>query len=240
MHPPAEPYTLFPLGDSALTIQFGNGISESINREVMERFRQLQQSDLPGIREWVPAYCSITVYYDIMALRKFPGTGQTVQHWVAQQLRDILDKKAAAGITEERIVKIPVCYDPEYAPDLSFFSRENNCSHEELIALHTGRTYMVYMLGFLPGFPYMGEVADRLVAPRKPQPVNIKAGSVGIAGRQTGIYPLDSPGGWQVIGRTPLRLFDKEKEEPALLRPGDRVRFYAISKEEFREKEAME
>jgi inhibitor of KinA len=111
----------------------------------------------------------------------------------------------------------------------------NDISPEEVIALHTSKTYRVFMLGFLPGFAYMGQVDEKIAMPRKPQPVNIAAGSVGIAGRQTGIYPLDSPGGWQIIGKTPLKLFDAEREDPVLLQAGDHVQFFSISKNDFRE-----
>jgi inhibitor of KinA len=131
------------------------------------------------------------------------------------------------------LIRIPVCYDPAFAPDMIRLSAAKKCTPEELIGLHTAATYKVYMLGFLPGFAYMGGTDERIAMPRKPQPVKVMAGSVGIAGRQTGIYPLDSPGGWHIIGRTPLRMFDPAAKKPVLLNTGDRVQFYTISKNEF-------
>lgn len=229
----AYPYQIFPLGDNAVTIDFGNRVSETLNREVISRYRQIEALALPWIKELVPAYSSLTVYYDLLSLYPFKEQGQTAIERVIEQLRSLLEQPGAATGEQERLLRIPVCYEPEFAPDLAFVLKEKNISAGELIALHTGIIYKVYMLGFLPGFAYMGEVDERIALPRKPQPVDTRAGSVGIAGKQTGIYPLNSPGGWQIIGRTPYSLFDKEKEEPALLRPGDRVQFYSISRNEF-------
>ena len=131
------------------------------------------------------------------------------------------------------IMNIPVCYDEEFGVDLQRIVEEKKLSKDEVIRLHCGKQYRVFMLGFLPGFPYMGEVDEKIAMPRKSEPKAVAAGSVAIAGRQTGIYPLASPGGWSVIGRTPLKLFDPEKERPTLLNAGDTVEFYSISKEEF-------
>ena len=128
---------------------------------------------------------------------------------------------------------IPVCYDDEFAIDLPWIAEQKNLTREEIVLLHSSRQYHVYMLGFLPGFSYMGEVDERIVVPRKPEPLPISAGSVGIAGKQTGIYPLNSPGGWQIIGRTPLKMFNKDNDEPCLLKAGDSVEFYSITIDEF-------
>jgi inhibitor of KinA len=227
------PYRIFPLGDAAITVDFGNCIDEAINKEVIARFNQLQQHQLPGMIEAVPAYSSLTVYYDLMALKKKIPPGQAIFEWMKLQLEERLQQPVLQNQSTNRLVKIPVCYDDEFAADIQHLAEAKNISVDEVIQIHTAKPYRVYMLGFLPGFVYMGEVDEKIVMPRKPQPVNIKAGSVGIAGKQTGIYPLASPGGWQIIGRTPLKLFDKEKEEPTLLRAGDMVQFYSISKKEF-------
>ncbi len=227
------PYRVFPLGDSAITVDFGNCIDEAVNKEVIRRFHQLQQQPFPGMIEAVPAYSSLTVYYDMLALRKKVTYGLTIFEWVQQQLLERLNQPAEHLISKERLVKIPVCYEKEFASDIQQLATTKNISVEEVIELHTSKNYKVYMLGFLPGFTYMGEVDEKIAIPRKPQPVNIVAGSVGIAGKQTGIYPLASPGGWQIIGRTPLKLFDLEREEPILLRAGDTVQFYSITKNEF-------
>ncbi len=235
MNSPIIPYRFFPLGDSAITVDFGNCIDETINKEVIRRFNQLQQDPLAGMIEAVPAYSSLTIHYDVMALKNKLTAGSTVFEWVQQQLLEKLQQSIEHKELKERLVEIPVCYEKEFALDINQLAAIKNISVEEVIQIHTARSYKVYMLGFLPGFSYMGEVDEKIVVPRKPQPVNIVAGSVGIAGKQTGIYPMASPGGWQIIGRTPLKLFDVEKEEPTLLRAGDVVQFYSISKKEFEE-----
>jgi len=131
------------------------------------------------------------------------------------------------------LIRIPVCYDNEFAIDLPWIAEQKSLTREEIIRLHSSRQYHVYMLGFLPGFSYMGEVDEKIIVRRKPEPQQILAGSVGIAGKQTGIYPLNSPGGWQIIGRTPLKMFNKDNIEPCLLKAGDAVEFYSITSEEF-------
>ena len=227
------PYRIFPLGDNALTIDFGNVIQPSINKEVIARFNQLQSQPILGMIEAIPAYSSLTIYYDVPKLKKIIGPGKTVFDWMKEKLEVIIKDPAPEKLMAERFVKIPVCYDNEYAPDIQQLAATKNISVEEVIQIHSSINYKVFMLGFLPGFVYMGEVDERIVMPRKQEPQNVVHGSVGIAGKQTGIYPLASPGGWQIIGRTPLELFDAEREEPALLKAGDIVQFYAINKNEF-------
>ena len=226
-------YKIFPLGDNAVTINFGNIINEDINKEVIARFNQLQQQPLPGVIETVPAYSSLTVYYDVFSLKKTVPAGISLFDYMKQLLDKKLQEPAQEHLIAERVMKVPVCYETGFAADIKQLALAKNISIEEVIQIHTSKMYKVYMLGFLPGFPYMGELDEKIAMPRKPQPVNIAAGSVGIAGKQTGIYPLDSPGGWQIIGRTPLQLFDGTKEEATLLRAGDTVQFYSISKDEF-------
>ena len=227
------PYRIFSLGDSAITVDFGNYIDETISKEVIRRFNQLQQQPFPGMIEAVPAYSSLTIHYDLLALKKKGTEGLTIFQWVEQQLLERLNQLAEHSAPKERLMKIPVCYEKDFAPDIQQLASAKNISVDEVIETHLSKTYKVYMLGFLPGFTYMGEVDEKIVISRKPQPVNIIAGSVGIAGKQTGIYPLASPGGWQIIGRTPVKLFDMKRDEPALLRAGDTVQFYSISKSEF-------
>lgn len=203
--------------------------------------------------EVVPAYSSFTVFYDLKILKNKIQSHKTVFGWMKLQLEDRLQQPVQQNESEERLVNIPVCYDEEFAIDIKHLASTNKISVEEVIQIHTSKKYRVYMLGFLPGFAYMGEVDEKIRIPRKPQPVNIAAGSVGIAGRQTGVYPLASPGGWQIIGRTPLNLFkaapnpseggafeDSENLEtfnnnPALLRAGDTVKFYSITTNDFYE-----
>lgn len=226
-------YKIFPLGDSALTIDYGNLIDDSINNEVIERFKQLQQDPVPGQLEIVPAYSSITLYYDFIALRKLISKDISVFDWMTDHLMDKFSQSISSEKSVADLVRIPVCYDPELAPDLLSFCEEKNLSINELVEIHVGKQYKVYMMGFLPGFSYMGEVDDRIAMRRKPQPEQVSAGSVGIAGKQTGIYPLESPGGWQIIGKTPLKIFDAGREQASLIKAGDKIEFYPISKNEF-------
>jgi inhibitor of KinA len=246
MNYPIPPYRIFPLGDTAITIDFGNVIDERINSKVLALFHQLSAEPLPGMIEAVPAYGSLTVYYDVFGISKTGITGKSVFEFMCGQLSERLDQPLKEENEVSRLVTIPVCYEKEFAPDIEYLAKEKNISAEEVIRIHSSKQYRIYLLGFLPGFSYMGEVDEKIAVSRKPQPVTVAAGSVGIAGKQTGIYPLASPGGWQIIGRTPLILFDAapSKSPPpvggetsedsfCLLHPGDRVQFISISKDEF-------
>lgn len=226
-------YTIFPLGDSALTIDFGNRISEELNKKVIALFAALQRDPLPGMVEAVPAYSSLTVFYDPVTLLKKIPPEKTVFDWLKELAEKFLEKKISVRPEKERLIRIPVCYEPVFGSDLNRISELKKITAEEIVQLHISVQYRVYMIGFLPGFPYLGEVNERIIVPRKNEPVIVKAGSVGIAGKQTGIYPLDSPGGWQIIGRTPFRLFNKERDDPVLLNAGDWVEFYLITGDEF-------
>ncbi|MBL0233856.1 MAG: 5-oxoprolinase subunit PxpB [Chitinophagaceae bacterium] len=214
---------LFPLGDSAITIDYGNIIDEAINDKVLARFHDLQKHPLPGMIEAIPAYSSLTIVYDLFKLRSLVKQG-SIYAWFAEQVKDWLGQDLAIGKETFRSIRIPVCYD---GPDLISVAEQKGISPEEVIRLHLEGRYRVYMLGFLPGFAYMGKLSPKLFMPRKKQPENMLAGSVAIAGDQTGIYPLNSPGGWWVIGRTDVQLFDASSYEPCLLRPGDRIEFYS-------------
>jgi inhibitor of KinA len=229
----APPYRIFPLGDTAITIDFGNVIDEAINDHVLKLFHELRSNPLPGTIEVVPSYSAVTVYYDVFAISKTLSNGKSVYDHICENLNKKLENIPAGDDKLFNLVNIPVCYDKEFAPDIEKLAKEKNISPEEVIRIHTSREYRVYMLGFLPGFSYMGEVDEKIAMSRKHQPETVAAGSVGIAGKQTGIYPFISPGGWQVIGRTPLKLFDADKEKPTLLKEGDRVQFISISKNEF-------
>lgn len=226
-------YEIFSLGDSALTVSYGNTIDESVNKEVIARFEQFKKNPIPGQVEIVPAYSSLTIYYNPITIYKNIKAGQSVFEWVKIQAEERLDLEVNKEEVAEDLVRIPVCYDEELAMDLKSFCEKKQLTVDELIRVHTAKQYKVYMMGFIPGFSYMGEVDEQIVMPRKPQPEMVLAGSVGIAGKQTGIYPLDSPGGWQIIGRTPLKIFDASREQPSIIKAGDRIQFYPISKDEF-------
>ena len=227
-------YRIFPLGDSALTLDFGNLIDESLNKLVISLFQSLREKPLPGMIEAVPAYSSLTIYYGIHELTRLAPDAKNIGKWMEDQLKERLIVPANVDKTESRLVEIPVCYDEEFGFDLPGIASKKKCSPAEIQEIHCATIYRVYLLGFLPGFPYMGELDKRIEMPRLAQPrQRLEAGSVGIAGKQTGIYPLASPGGWQIIGRTPLQLFNKEKEDPVLLQPGDEIEFYSITEDEF-------
>lgn len=216
-----------------MTVDFGSRISPELNSAVMKLYRELQLAPLPGMKEAVPAYSSLSVHFDLLQCMRMRPPEQTVFEWMGQLLDRRLRKLDYEEIIPSREIIVPVCYDISVAPDLETLARERNLSVEEVIRLHQANPYRVYLLGFLPGFTYLGEIDERIVMPRKMQPSPVMAGSVGIAGRQTGIYSLSSPGGWNIIGRTPLKLFDKDREPLTLLKPGDIIQFVSISKDEF-------
>lgn len=231
----SPPYQLYASGDQALTIDFGNEVTDETHHRVMSAYHYLTSLTTAGIKDLIPAYTSLTVVYDVLQWKKI-NPGQHAYTNVTQWLEPLLTAIPEITLQEKNIVSIPVCYDPSLAPDLDILAQRLGMGVEELVNLHTAPVYSVFMLGFLPGFPYMGMVTQRLAAPRHPQPrTHVAAGSVGIAGTQTGIYPLPSPGGWQLIGQTPLILFDRNRIEPCLLLPGDQVRFTAISLSEFQQ-----
>ncbi|RYZ27896.1 MAG: 5-oxoprolinase subunit PxpB [Chitinophagaceae bacterium] len=223
-------YTIFPLGDSALTIDFGNWIDEDLNEKVRQLFHQLRNVP-PFLIDVIPAYSSLTLYYDAHAL----WTSETSAFEAMKRLIEpLIAKDFQKELVQKRVVTIPVCYSQKFALDLEELAKKNNLTKEEVIQLHTSKTYRVYMIGFLPGFAYMGKVDDRIATPRRVQPRKlVPGGAVGIAGEQTGIYPLASPGGWNIIGRTPLKLFDTNREEATLLQSGDEISFYSITEDEF-------
>jgi len=228
------PYTIYPLGDTALTLDYGNVIDPVINKQVLQLFQKLKALELPFIIDIIPAYASLTVYYNVVEVRQHLDGNATAYKAMQHLLESTISSLLAEEEVLPRSIKVPVCYSSKYAPDLKGLAGAKGLTAEEVIHLHTSKTYRVYMIGFMPGFPYMGEVNEQIAMPRKLQPrVQVEAGAVGIAGRQTGIYPQASPGGWQIIGRTPVALFDPHRQIPTLLKPGDEVEFYSITEDEF-------
>jgi inhibitor of KinA len=218
---------IFPLGDSALTIDFGNEISVRLNNCVLTLASFFTKNSFAGFEEIVPAYSSLTIFYDVFKVRtnfpEFATAFEAVRNFAEIALKDSDDLQSE----ERQPIKIPVCFDKEFALDLNFVAASNNLAPEKIVEIFLGKTYRVFMLGFLPGFAYMGEVDERIAAPRKTSPrTKVPKGSVGIAGRQTGIYSLESPGGWQIIGKTNVELFTPEAETPTFLQAGDSVKFY--------------
>jgi inhibitor of KinA len=227
------PYTIYPCGDHAITIDFGNVIDETINEYVHGLFNQLKQQTIIGVKDVIPAYSSVTVVYDVIAIR-YLYPSDTAYNTVLKIIEGALIKTQIANKESTAIIKIPVCYDPIFALDLIEMAAHKDISTEDIVQMHCSRTYNVFMLGFLPGFAYMGILPTTLEMPRKSNPrTKVPAGSIGIAGKQTGIYPFESPGGWNIIGRTPLKMFDSNRQDAALLQPGQQVQFYPIGMEQF-------
>lgn len=214
-----------PLGDSGIKVQFHDEVTPELNRIIQVFCQKLTDYPIKGVSEWVPAFDSVGVYYDLHVISYAEIVGE---------IEKLRAKKADRKGYPVRLLHIPVAYGGEYGPDLNQVAEHNNCSMDEVISMHQSQECLVYMLGFLPGFPYLGGMAAEIATPRLEKPRNkIAAGSVGIADKQTGIYPVASPGGWNIIGRTPIKLFDREREESILFRAGDYVKFDAVSSEEF-------
>ncbi len=225
-------FSFIPVNESSLLISFGEVIHEDVHARVMQAKAVIEANPFPGFVETVPAYTSLAVYYDPVEVEK---KNETVASTVLQTLQQLLETDAADQLSSSgTLVEIPVCYDLSFAPDLNTTAEALKLSVEELINIHSGKTYNVFMIGFTPGFPYMGTVDERIFTQRKTQPrLKVEPGSVAIAGNQTGIYPFATPGGWNIIGCTPLLLFDRNRSNPFLLKAGDEVKFKPISKEEF-------
>jgi inhibitor of KinA len=232
-------YELLPLGDSAIMIRFGHGIDEATHRKVGALNAYMEEHPFAGMIECVPAFASLAIHYDPVAVMKSRAVPEsrhtTIYETVCSRLKLILSGAELSGAdTDRRTIEIPVCYGGDFGPDLSFVAMHTGLSEEEVVAIHASGSYLVYMLGFAPGFPYLGGMPDRIAAPRRQTPRTvIPRGSVGIASGQTGVYPLATPGGWQLIGRTPLELFRPREAVPSLLRSGDSVRFKPITKEQY-------
>jgi inhibitor of KinA len=214
-------------GEQGLIVEFGNAIDPVVNARVLRLARAMAARGLEGVLETVPTYRSLLVLFDPLVLPR---------ERLASEVEGLLAAPAAveAPGAGGNTVELPVLYGGEFGPDLAFVAQHNGLSPEEVISFHSSPAYLVYMIGFTPGFPYLGGMSSRLATPRLPSPrVKVPPGSVGIAGNQTGVYPLESPGGWRLIGRTPLRLFDVDAERPFLLAPGDLVRFRPVDEEEY-------
>ena len=212
------------LGDRGLLVELGTGIDPAVNRRVQRLHRIMARENLTGVVETIPAYASLLVVYDPL---------QASPEALKRQIAGLCEFDDAAPHEARDVREIPVVYGGEHGPDLDAVAAYHGLSGEEVIRLHSGTVYRVYMIGFTPGYPYMGELPEALNTPRRETPrTHIPKGSVAIAQRQTGIYPVVSPGGWQIIGRTPVELFDPQLEPPSLLVMGDQVCFKAVTAEE--------
>lgn len=222
-----EPIRFLMAGDSALVAEFGNAITPEINARIRAFNIALEQAKLPGIVELLPTYRSVLIQYDPLTI----GTDA-----LKARLSKIAENLDSIVIPPAKVVEIPVLYGGEMGPDLGFVAEHAGITPEEVIRLHTEPEYLIYMLGFTPGFTYLGGLNEKIHTPRLAQPrVKIPGGSVGIAGSQTGMYPIDSPGGWQLIGRTPVKLYDPNRADPILPRAGQYIKFRAIEQAEYDE-----
>lgn len=221
---------LFPMGDQALIVEFGNRIDPAISGHIAALAQRLRESRPIGVVDIVPAYSTLALHYDPAAV----GAGTSPYEALAETIGIWLKTQSVETLLAGRMIEIPVCYGGAFGEDLEALARGRGLSADEVIAIHSGADYHVHMLGFVPGFAYLGGLDARLATPRRDSPrPRVPAGSVAIGGTQTGVYPLDTPGGWQIIGRTPLQLFKPDAMPPNLLNAGDAVRFVPISVQEF-------
>lgn len=211
--------------DTSLLVEFGNTASRQTHFDVISLHRALLAKADARIRNLHPGYASLLIDFDVLRLS---------HDQLAGHVRELIEADAGREHPASRTVEIPVCYDAEFGPDLGEVAAHNRITSDEVIRLHTSAAYLVYFLGFSPGFAYLGGLSEKLRTPRLATPrTRVTAGSVGIAGEQTGVYPIDSPGGWRLIGRTPERMFDASATPPTRLQPGDIVRFTAIPRSTF-------
>ena len=218
-------FRIVPVGDSAVTVEFAGEISPETNALVRGLEALLTETPPPGVFETIPAYRSLLVTYDPLRV-SFEA--------VAEALKALVGRVRPDRLPPSRLITIPVCYTPDFGPDLVSLSERHGLTGDELIRLHASGDYLVYFIGFTPGLPYLGGLPQELATPRLPTPrVRVAAGSVGIGGDQCVIYPVESPGGFHIIGRTPLRLFNPSGDPLVLLQPGDRIRFSPIDRSEF-------
>lgn len=219
-------------GDRALDIEFGDSIEEEINSQILSLTLAIQEEGIAGIIETIPTYRSLMVIYEPMVIELDD---------LINKMKYIIQKMDETEQPDAKVIQIPTIYGDLYGPDIEYVAKYNKISLDEVIKIHTSLEYLIYMIGFTPGFPYLGGMNDKIATPRLQVPRNkIPVGSVGIAGNQTGIYPIESPGGWQLIGRTPVKLYDPSRKEPVLLNAGDYIKFVQINEKEYKNIEDLE
>ncbi|MDO4306912.1 MAG: 5-oxoprolinase subunit PxpB [Eubacteriales bacterium] len=213
-------------GDSSLLVEFGKEISPEINRKIAATVQLMRDQYIEGVVDVIPAFCSLLINYDPRVI---------AYEEIKERIQCLLKVEVKGSENRKKVYEIPVCYGGEYGPDIANIAQHAGLSEEEVIKIHSSRDYLIYMLGFLPGFCYLGGLDERIHTPRLANPrIKINAGSVGIGGSQTGIYPLDSPGGWQLMGMTPVKTYDPDREVPILVEAGDYIRFVPIDEAEYK------
>ena len=225
----------FQISENAISLEFGFDINEVTLSRITGLNQCVKRNPFVGLLSTIPAYTTLTLYFNPVGLMNDASLkGSTTLDKISRYIKSINIETKNDQQTHNQIIQIPVCYDSAFGFDLQELSSFYQLKKEEIIDIHSSAVYTVYMIGFVPGFPYLGGLSEKLTTPRKqnPRPA-IPAGSVGIAGQQTGIYPLETPGGWQIIGRTPLKLFNVNRQQPSLLKAGDKLKFEPISLREF-------
>ena len=232
---PINDIHFFQISENAISLEFGDNIKEETLGRISRLNECIKQNPFAGLLSTTPAYTTLTLYFNPVKLMNDSGLkGSTTLDKISGYIKSIPVETKIDQQTDNQIMQIPVCYDPAFGFDLQELSSFYQLKKEEIIEIHSSVVYTVYMIGFVPGFPYLSGLSEKLTAPRRQNPrAAIPAGSVGIAGQQTGIYPLETPGGWQIIGRTPLKLFDVNRQQPSLLKAGDKLKFEQISLREF-------
>lgn len=214
-------------GDRGIRIQLGDTISKKTNKRIRNFSALLEKEKIPGVIEWIPTYTALSIYYDPFLIS---------YDLLQDRMKSLYEKLSQVDLPPAEMIEIPVFYGGKYGSDLEFVAEHNRLTTQEVINLHTDTEYLIYMMGFSPGFPYLGGMSEEIAAPRLATPrAKIPAGSVGIAGSQTGVYPTESPGGWRIIGRTPLKLYNPNSNSPILLRTGNYIRFLSITEVEYEE-----
>jgi inhibitor of KinA len=225
---------VFALGECAVIVEFSDHYSSQTLREIQQFSHSLQITNKDWIEEWTTAFTTVTIYFDLMKVSDRKKHHEDCLTFITKELNKIVTSSDEVKNVSKHPIEIPICYDEEFAPDLKEVANRNQISEAEVISLHCSAIYDVAMIGFSPGFPFLLGLPKKITIPRKKTPrLKIAAGSVGIAGEQTGIYPMESPGGWQIIGRTPIHLFRPHEKEPSLLKAGDKVKFIQITKKQF-------
>ncbi|WP_085991153.1 5-oxoprolinase subunit PxpB [Oceanobacillus senegalensis] len=218
-------FQIDPIGDKGLRIQLGETISKETNEKIRSLSLLLEKENISGIVEWIPTYTSLSIYYDPYYIS---------YEKLKERIGTLAGKFSQIELPPAEVMHFPVFYGEEMGPDLSNVAKHNGLTEEEVIEIHTGSDYLIFMMGFTPGFPYLGGMSEKIATPRLAEPrLKIPVGSVGIAGSQTGVYSMETPGGWQLIGRTPLELYDPTREKPILLQAGNYIRFVQVSKTEY-------
>lgn len=229
-------YKIYPLGDQAAIIEFGKTIDIDAHERVKRVTTFFEETPFEWMTEYIPAFTTVAVFYDpLKVLDHLEETDFRLPYeMVAEELDRNLATLKKGESKQARVIEIPVCYGGDLGPDLAWVAEHNDLTEKQVIDHHTKGDYLVYMIGFAPGFPYIGGMTEKIATPRKEEPrLKISAGSVGIAGSQTGVYPIETPGGWQLIGQTPLALFQPDRKNPSLLQAGDKVVFKEITRQQY-------